>query len=320
MTGSHGVGANRDGVSDPGATAPEQPAIVLVKHCEVLGDPSNVRSALPNVRGLACSIAKYGLLENLVAVEIPEHLRKPGGPWLELRAGSRRFEALRQLIEQGVSEPGACEPGQQGQVYRWPAERAFPVMVLYTNGGWEHLVENIQRADLDPWDIGRRLNEAFSAGMSAREIGKRLGRSNGWITRYIQIGTGLHPDTIAFMRKRRMALQVGQLFALSQLRDSYGDPNAEQQIAELERKLGRRRKRSKRLDPQGLRAYRNRINHIRTQMPVPPLLRPTVTAIIDYLEGQGAPKLRQLSNQLLEQVKNYSPHYDNADLEEERQQ
>lgn len=312
MSGSHGVGADSNETT-AGAVAPEQPAIVYVEHCEVLGDPSNVRSALPNVRSLACSIAKYGLLENLVAVEIPQDQRTPGGPWLELRAGSRRFEALRQLIAGQVTEPG-----DSTKRYSWPSNRKVPVMVLYTNGGWEHLVENVQRSDLDPWDIGRRLNEAFSSGMTARQVGERLGRSNGWVTRYIQIGTGLHPDTIAFMRDRRLNLQVGRLFELSQLRDSYGDPDPEKQVTELQRKLSRKRKRSKRLDPQGLRAYRNRINHIRTQMPVPPLLRPTVTAIIDYLEGEGAPQLRALSDRLLDEIRQYSPHFDNTDLEEEK--
>lgn len=273
----------------------------MVRHADIDGDPQNIRDTLPNVLGLARSIHQYGLLENLVVVEVPEHLRKDD-KWLELRAGSRRFEALRQLIETGV-------PSADGKtLLKWPAEREIPVMVLGTDGAWEHLVENVQRVDARPWEIGRRLSEAFSSGMTARQIGARVNRSNGWVTRYVQIGTGLSPDTIEYMQQRRLRLDTGELFQLAQLLDPYGDPDGKAQIRAIETKRARkRRRRSKRLTPDSLRAYRKRITHMRTQMPLPPAIRPIVAAVLDYLEGGGRPPFRALESALFEHVERFSP-------------
>lgn len=249
---------------------------------EIDGDPHNVRATLENIPKLAESIEQHGLLENLVAVEVEPLARKSPAQWLELKAGSRRFEAIRRLIEKGA----------------WPLDRPIPVLIITGNGFWQHLVENVQRMDVEPWDLGRRLSEAVSAGATHREVGYRLGHSNGWVSRHIQIGTGLSPKTIEHIKKAKLKLTFSELFRLSQLRDRFGDPDPDLQIATLE-KQRRRRRSPKRRTKDDVRAFYNRIYYLKEQMPVPPLIRPVVKAMLDYLEGGGRPNFRALSDQIM---------------------
>lgn len=258
---------------------PETP-IVMAQFEEIDIDPYNVRETLRNIPALMESISRYGLLENLVGVEIPEEIRRASGRFIELRAGSRRIEAIRRLRDEG----------------RWPSDRLIPVAMLDSAGYWEHLVENIQREDVEVWEVGRRLSEAASGGLNHREIALRVGRSNGWVSRHIQIGTGLAPETIAFIKKQRLEVKIGELFQISILKDRYGDPDGPAQMQALARK---RKRQPARRDKDSLRAFSNRINYLRNQMPVPPLIRPAVTAVLDYLEGGGRPNFKAVANQIM---------------------
>ena len=259
---------------------PDNP-LVFAHFDELIGNLDNVRKTFVNIKGLKKSILDHGLLENLVGVEVPESERPGPNQWIEVKAGSRRLEAIRLLREEGS----------------WPADKLIPVMLRDSTGFWENLVENIQREDVEPWDIGRRLSEAASSGLSHRDIGFRIGRTQGWVSRHIQIGTGLSPEVVAYLKANRIKLHMGELYRLSFYKDKYGDPDAEKQLASIGNR--RRRKPPKPRDKDSLRAFSNRINYLRNQMPVPPLIRPVVSAVLDYLEGGGRPSFRQLADRIL---------------------
>lgn len=259
---------------------PDNP-LVLAHFDEVVDNLDNCRDAFQGIAELAASILRYGLLENLVGVEIPVGLRPNSVAWIEVKAGSRRREAIRVLREKG----------------HWPHDRLIPIVMRDSRGFWENLVENVQRVDVEPWEIGRRLSEASGSGSTHQEIGQRVGRTTGWVTRHVQIGRGLSPETIEFIKTNKMRLSLGELHRLSFLRDRYGDPDAEAQIAAIVKR--RRRRGSKRRSRDDLRAFSNRISYLREQMPIPPFIRPVVEAVIGYLEGGGRPNFRQISDQLL---------------------
>lgn len=265
---------------EPPRIVPDNP-LVLARWDELVSNHDNVRACLPNIPGLEASILAHGLLENLVGIEIPERERTTEHGWIEVKAGSRRMAAIENLRRKG----------------HWPLDRPIPVLMRDSRGFWENLVENVMREDVEPWDIGRRLSEASSSGLTHRDIGTRVGKTQGWVTRHIHIGTGLAPETIAFIKHNRIDRHLGELYRLSFYRDPYGDPDAEAQLAALSRRTRRRPPTARHKD--SLRAFSNRINYIRNQMPVPALIRPVVSAVLEYLEGGGRPNFRQLSERLM---------------------
>lgn len=283
--------AGSDTPDTPAAQAKSSPIVYAALH-EIDGDPNNVRQGLPNITALALSIAEYGLLENLVAVRVPEPERKDPDCHLQLRAGSRRYEALRQLIEHGVK-------GADGVVRHLPEMHPIPVLVLDSDGVWENLVENVQRVDLKPWDVGRRLSEMSNSGSDLREIGIRVGKSAGWVGRHVAIGRGLHPLAIAYITEKKVQYKLGQLQRLAGIVDQFGDPDGAAQVAALQQ-AGKKRAPKKRLDAAGVEAIANRVRYMENDMPIPPVLRPCVSAIIEYLKGGASPNFRRLQRQFLE--------------------
>lgn len=302
---------------DFGFAVPEalaSPAILWVRHADVLGDPYNIRDSLPSIPRLAWSIYQYGLLENLLVVEVPPDRALSTGKKFELRAGSRRFEAIRRLIEEGVQPPPGHVDREHGITWRWPADKLISVLVLGSEGHNEHLIENVERCEPLPWEIGRRVNEALGSGLSTRDLGIRLGRSGGWVTRYAHLGRGLAPELIEVLRKERADVKLGELAQLAAIRDRFDDPDGPGQIEEYRKRRLKRRRRPRRIDPHTMRATIKRMQYLRGDMPVPGILRPIVTAVIDYLEGGENPRFRELETHLLEKVKAFSPNNDIEDL------
>lgn len=246
---------------------------------EIEGDPFNVRGKLTGIEALAQSIFRYGLLENLVCVEQPENSR---GQWLQLRAGSRRFAAMMRLVETG----------------RWPEDASCHVLIIGSDGVWENLVENISRSELKPWDLGRRLSELSGAGLSHRDIGERIGHSNGWVSRYVQVAQGLAPETIEYLEKQEKVPKMCELFQLSRVCDVNGDPDGQEQIRIL--KMPRVKKKRRRMVPDAVRAFASRLQYLQADMPVPPLVRPVVAAVINYLESGVRPDFRHIEETLLQ--------------------
>ncbi len=288
------------------------PAFLLVRHDQIVGDPYNIRDRLPGIVRLARSIHRWGLLENLVVVEIPPERRK--GPELyELKAGSCRFEAMRRLIHEGVEPLADSTEGKAGVLLTWPPDQPIPVRVLGSDGHFEHLVENIERNAPHPWELGRRLNEILSAGVTSRELGGSINRSNGWVTRYAFIGRNLSPEVIELIVRERAELHLSQLAAIATHRNQFGEPDGPAQVAFYQSRRGRKRRRAQRRDPQSFRAMMKRMQYLRAEMPVPSFIRPVVSAIVTYLEEGARPNFQTLETHLFEKVRAYSPHIDSED-------
>lgn len=260
--------------------------LLLVRRYEILGNPYGLRGELlPNIPSLAESIHQHGLLENLLGVEIPEPARTHRQQWIELKAGSRRLAAIDLLLEQGKLDLETD---------------LIPILLIDGDGFWEHVVENVQRVDCKPWEVGRYLSEASGAGAHQRTIAARLNKSQGWVSRMIQIGTGIAPETIAYVNERRLDLNPSLLLRLSLLRDRYGDPDGARQIEAIER-LRRRKKAPLKGDPTSLTAFKKRVEYMKSSMPVPQVIRPVVAAVLDYLELGKKPNFKALAGEVGEQ-------------------
>jgi len=264
-----------------------------------------VRESLPAVLRLAWSIHQHGLLENLVVIEQPSAKKRAEGVLYQLKAGSRRFEALRRLVA-GVEAPPGTPDRENNVRWTWPRERTVPVLVLGSGGNWEHLVENLDRSDPLPWEIGRRVDEILSAGVSMETLGVRIGRSKGWVHRHAHIGRGLAPELIAVLRQERADVDLYELAQLASITDPYGDPDGQKQIETYRARRTRKRRQPRRMNQQGIRAVIKRLQYLRTDMPIPPLVRPIVDAVIAYLDGGGKPGFRNLESNLYDAVRRLS--------------
>ena len=288
------------------------PAFLLVRHDQIVGDPYNIRDRLPGIVRLARSIHRWGLLENLVVVELPPEKRK-GAALYELRAGSCRFEAMRRLIQEGVEPPPGSAEAEANELLRWPPDHPIPVRILGSDGHFEHLVENIERNAPYPWELGRRLNEILSAGVTSRDLGSSINRSNGWVTRYAFIGRNLAPEVIELIVREHAELHLSQLAQIASHRNQFGEPDGPAQVAFYQSRRGRKRQRARRQDPQSFRAMMKRMQYLRSEMPVPAFIRPVISAMMTYLQDGVRPNFQALETDMFEKVRVYSPHIESED-------
>lgn len=135
--------------------APVQPRIAMVRVEDVVFHPSNVRVDLGDLRDLADSIQRIGLLQPIV-VEVY-------GSVLRLRAGHRRVAAARLA---GVTRlPAVIHPEPL-------AEADWVLHALH---------ENTKRRGLDPAERAAALKRLKQLGRSTTEIARHLGVSEGTI-------------------------------------------------------------------------------------------------------------------------------------------
>lgn len=267
--------------SDEEKKPPPKLAYLELRYDQIDPDLNNLRESLPNLESLAQSIAQHGLLENLVGRLLLDHEKRDDAHVVRLAAGSRRLAAIGMLIERGV----------------WPEEQTLTVAILEGDGYWQRLNENLQREDAMPWEIGRKLAESASAGLHHKEIGYRVGKSQGYVSRYIHIGTGLSPEVIRVIRERKLDLQLNELARIAMIKNKWNEPDGPAQVEALDRQ--KRRKSPTRRSPDDLRAFALRINYLESTMPVPQSIRPIVGAIIEYLRTGGKPNFRALADGLL---------------------
>lgn len=118
--------------------------------------PNNPRQRLTDIDGLAASIREAGLIQPIVVQKIP------GYDGYQVVAGHRRLEAVKRLHWDSV----ACIVRRD----------MLPDEELVTM-----LIENGQRANLDPIEEARACQTLASAGHSQGDIARKLGRSAAWV-------------------------------------------------------------------------------------------------------------------------------------------
>lgn len=124
--------------------------------------PNNVREQLTDIAELAQSIAENGLIQPLVVQRVP------GAEHFQIVAGHRRFAAALRL--KWTTCPCIIRRDML------PDEELLAM-----------LVENGQRADLDPIEEARALNRMRKAGASAAEIGRKIGRPVSYVDRRLML-------------------------------------------------------------------------------------------------------------------------------------
>lgn len=118
--------------------------------------PNNPREKLFDIDGLALSIRENGLIQPLVVQQIP------GRPGFQIVAGHRRLAAMQHL--KAATAPCVVRRDML------PDEELLAM-----------LVENGQRANLDPIEEARALDRLKKSGLSDRDIASKVGRSMGTI-------------------------------------------------------------------------------------------------------------------------------------------
>ena len=126
--------------------------LVAVPVDQVHPSPANPRQTLHDIDELAASIRENGLIQPLVVQRVP------GKPGVQIVAGHRRHAAVQRLGWAKVP----CIVRRD----MLPDEELLAM-----------LVENGQRASLDPIEEARALRQLRDAGMSDGEIARKVGRS-----------------------------------------------------------------------------------------------------------------------------------------------
>jgi ParB family chromosome partitioning protein len=135
----------------PGAAEQQLVGLVAIPVNQIHPSPANPRETLTDIDDLAASIRENGLIQPLVVQRIPGRLG------VQIVAGHRRYAAVQRLDWTKVP----CIVRRD----LLPDEELLAM-----------LVENGQRASLDPIEEARALNRLRQAGMSDAEISRKVGR------------------------------------------------------------------------------------------------------------------------------------------------
>lgn len=119
--------------------------------------PNNIRQTLTGIEELAQSIRETGLIQPLVVQQIPGH------DGFQIVAGHRRFAAVRLL------DWKTCPCIIRRDML--PDEELLAM-----------LVENGQRAELDPIEEARALKSLLSAGVTQADVARKIGRSVPYVS------------------------------------------------------------------------------------------------------------------------------------------
>lgn len=124
---------------------------------DIRPSPDNPREHLHDIDELAMSIQANGLIQPLIVQQIP------GQPGYRIVAGHRRHAAVQRL--------GWAKAPCVVRRDMLPDEELLAM-----------LVENGQRAGLDPIEEARALRRLVRAGKSAADVGKQIGRPGSYVS------------------------------------------------------------------------------------------------------------------------------------------
>ena len=233
--------------------------------------PYQARQTFRRIAELAESIARYGVLQNLVV--------KPADSagFYEIVAGERRFRALSKLDHEG----------------RLP-DKTVPCRVLGsdTNGEFENIVENAIREDVALWELGRRYLDLVDGGLTQLEIGTRVGRSQGHVSSAIILARNLAPAVIERLsRLPPNAFPTQRLLRVASLLNDEGDPDEEtqlrlfQQMVEAPGRKGRKAARTRTEKDTVWERYQ-RLKQGKVGLSVDPVYKPFLDNVLKYLRGE----------------------------------
>ena len=189
--------------------------ITSIRLGDLMVSEDNVRTSYDEetIDELAQSIRTQGLLTPLLVM--------PRGVGYQIIAGHRRFKALHQVKDR---------------------EDNVPCVVVDALNTTEYtqlmLVENLQRADLDPIDEARGFQRLVNAGMTRDAVAKSIGKSGAYITKRLAL-LDLPDELVAAISSKTLGLEVAyKLSGLSHetlqnvVEDAKKKPNALSNISQ----------------------------------------------------------------------------------------
>lgn len=257
------------------------PLIELQWH-QIIPDPHQERlgklsadAYMGNIPALAESIAKHGLLQNLV-------VKYQGECEYQIVAGERRWRAIGLLIHDG----------------RWAKTVLVPCLVVDGKGWLEQAAENANRQDVPVWRQGHRFIEMVDGGVMAKTIAASIGKHGSYVSTAMQIARGLAPEVeVALDKLGGDALPMHAILAIARCVDPQSEePNVEEQKKRLAIALGkgkrqRRTPAGSNLDPKArvwARYLKLRNGNMKS---ITGRNQKLIEAVVAYLEG-ATPKLR----------------------------
>lgn len=156
-------------------------------------DPLNARKTFDEaeLNELADSIREAGVMQPITVQALP-------GDRYQIVSGARRFRATK--------------------IAGLPT---IPAITLAGVGSLAvaKLIENIQRVDLSPLDLAEALQTTLeSEGLKARELGKRLGKSETWMSRRLSLLR--LPDDVKELARSGSVREPEALLKLGKLEDA----------------------------------------------------------------------------------------------------
>ena len=243
--------------------------IVMIPLGRLRPDPHQARRTFQRIAELADSIARYGLLKNLV-------VRQADSKGLhEIKAGERRYRALYLLKEQG----------------RLTIEDV-PCFVVRTDGEYEALVENVQHEEVALWELGRKYLNLSESGLLQTEIAARIGKTPGHVSTATTLARNLAPAVVVRLCKLPPNTFAAQrLLRLSALVDVEGEPDEENQLRLFEQMLGTPTRKPgrparRRSEKETVWARYRRLKEGAGGLRVHPVFTPFLDAVLKYLAGE----------------------------------
>lgn len=138
--------------------------LAAITVAELHPSPNNPREHLTDIDDLAASIKEAGLIQPIVVQKIP------GQSGYQVLAGHRRLAAVKRLGWESVP----CIMRRD----MLPDEELLAM-----------LIENGQRAGLDPIEEARAAQKLANGGLNQADIARRVGRSERWVQQRLMLLT-----------------------------------------------------------------------------------------------------------------------------------
>lgn len=236
-------------------------------------DPDQVRKSFYGIELLAEAISELGLLQNLV-VEPIRRLPSEGEDEqrYKIRAGERRYRALRSLAEKG----------------QWPEEylpkKMIPCLV-HQDGDLANLAENEGHESVFIWETGAGYLRLADKGYTQAQIAKTVCKSQAHVSMCMTIARGLSEKVRPHLVRLGLSGPNMQVLAkIASLEDRHTlRPDTERQMKALSAYLCRPKKKQYRR--QAPAAIEQRVQKL-AQTDVPDEIVPWKHAFVQYLTGE----------------------------------